>query len=104
MRIFGRRPSSPVIRERYIDWERAGDPSTPPADLEELSHHADPMVRFQVANNPFADSCTLEHLHNDEVVERIQRLYGNGRVARAVREGTWPWSLPGDLDGFGNPV
>ena len=78
--------------------------STTPEELAELSKSPDPWVRFQVANNPSTDGRTREHLDADEVVERIQKLYGNGRVARAVRDGTWPWSLPGDFDGFGDPI
>lgn len=82
----------------------AMDLKTTPERLVELSHSPDPWVRFHVANNPSAAGQTLEHLDADEQVERIQKLYGNGRVARALREGTWPWSLPGDFDGFGDPI
>ncbi|MHB1526542.1 MAG: hypothetical protein ACYCZN_09720 [Candidatus Dormibacteria bacterium] len=82
----------------------AMDLKTTPEALTELSHSPDPWVRFHVANNPSTDVRTREHLDADEVVERIQKLYGNGRVARALREGTWPWSLPGDFDGFGDSI
>lgn len=66
--------------------------------LAVLSHHPDPLVRWQVAMNPNTDSWTRERLDADDELEVLRSGYREGRGARAATWGTWPWSLPGDLD------
>ena len=94
----GRRPLAPAVPRRDLDREQAGDPATPVFELAMLSHHPDPLVRWQVAMNPNTDCWTRERLDADDELEVLRSGYGEGRGARAASSGTWPWSLPGDLD------
>ena len=100
MRIWRSRPLGPAIPRRDFDFERAADQSATPDDLEELSRHADPLVRLQVAMNPSTDNWTRERLDADDEVEAIRSGFGDGRQERAARAGTWPWYVPGDFDGL----
>ncbi len=104
MRIWRRRPLPPANPRRNFDLERAADPSATAGELAELSRHPDPFVRLQVAMNPSTDGWTRERLDADDEVEALRSGYGDSRQARAARSGTWPWCLPGDLDGFGHPL
>ncbi len=99
-RSWGRRPLAPTRPWRDLDREQAGDPATPAFELAVLSHHPDPLVRLQVAMNPSTDGWTRERLDADDELEVLRSGYGEGRGARAASSGTWPWSLPGDLDAW----
>lgn len=99
-RPWGRRPLVPAPPWRDLDREQAADPSTSGAELEALSHHPEPLVRWQVAMNPNTDGWTRERLDADDELEVLRSGYGEGRGARAASSGTWPWSLPGDLDAW----
>lgn len=100
MRIRRSRPLDPAIPRRDFDFERAADRSATRGELAELSRHPDPLVRLQVAMNPGTDNWTRERLDADDEVEAIRSGYGEGRQDRAARAGTWPWYVPGDLDGL----
>jgi hypothetical protein len=100
----GRRPLAQAPPRRDLDREQAGDPATPAFELAVLSHHPDPLVRWQVAMNPSTDGWTRERLDADDELEALRRGYGEGREERAARSGTWPWSIPGDLDAWRQSV
>jgi hypothetical protein len=50
--------------------------------------------------NPSTGGWTRERLDADDELEALRGGYGEGREERAALAGTWPWSLPGDLDAW----